>query len=175
MDFVEQLSKSQGKDTILVVICRLKKYDHFIALQHPFIVVAVAKTFLDTIFKLHGLPVIIIANRDKIFTTIFLKELFKAMGTKLAYSSSYHPQYDGQSKILNQSLECYLRYLSFQYPYSWAKWLFLAKWWYNTSHHNALKISPFEALNGYQPSSLVFIPPKDTKVEVVVNFVYHIQ
>lgn len=68
-----------------MIICKLTKYGHFIALQHPFTAIAVAKAFFDTIFKFHGLPVTIIIDKDKIFTSIFWKDLYKAMGTKLAY------------------------------------------------------------------------------------------
>lgn len=54
LDFVEQLPKSRGKDTILVVICKFSKYAHFISLTHPFSATKVAKFFLDSIIKLHG-------------------------------------------------------------------------------------------------------------------------
>ena len=56
MDFIERLPKSQGYDTILVVIDRLTKFGHFIILTHPFKAKNVAQVFLDNIYKIHGLP-----------------------------------------------------------------------------------------------------------------------
>nr|XP_027124372.1 uncharacterized protein LOC113741087 [Coffea arabica] len=94
-DFIEKLPKSQGYDTILVVIDRFTKFGHFIRLTHPFTAKEVAQAFLDNIYKLHGLPESIITDRDKIFTSKFWKELFKLVGTELHYSSSYHSQTDG--------------------------------------------------------------------------------
>lgn len=110
------------------------------------------------------MPLAIVTNRDKLFTSLFWKELFKSLGTKLSYSTAYHPQSDGQLERLNQCLEGYLRCLAFQQPHSWSKWLALAEWWYNTSHHGVLKISPFEALYRYKHGCLVLLPREEGKV-----------
>ncbi|XP_026417065.1 uncharacterized protein LOC113312532 [Papaver somniferum] len=71
MDFIEGLPKSEHKDVILVVFDRLTKYNHFIALQHPYTAITVDKAFLHNIFKLHGLPSSITSDRDKVFTSNF--------------------------------------------------------------------------------------------------------
>lgn len=80
MDFVEGLPNSMGKNVILVIVDRLTKYGYFLALSHPYIAQGTAKLFLDHIYKLHGLPVSILTDRDKIFTSSFWRELFKALG-----------------------------------------------------------------------------------------------
>jgi hypothetical protein len=69
MDFIEALPKSDGKDTILVVMDKLTKYTHFISMSHPFTTKMVVQLFIDNIFKLYGLPLVIITDRDKIFTS----------------------------------------------------------------------------------------------------------
>jgi transposase InsO family protein len=97
MDLIESLPKSEGKDYILVVVDRLTKYAHFWPLTHPFSAPIIAKTFLDNIHKLHGTPTCIVSNREKVFTSGFWKELLKLLGTKLHYSTSYHPQTDEQT------------------------------------------------------------------------------
>ncbi|KAL2232627.1 UNVERIFIED_CONTAM: Transposon Ty3-G Gag-Pol polyprotein [Sesamum indicum] len=109
MDFIEGLPNSEGKDSILVVVDRLTKYSHFIALKHPYNATTVVKLFFDHIYKLHGLPVSIVTDRDRIFTSRFWKELFTLSGVSLDMSSAYHPQSDGQTERVNQCLESYLR------------------------------------------------------------------
>lgn len=71
------------------------------------------------------------------------------LGTKLCYDTAYHPQSDGQSERLNRWLEQYLRCMAGHKQSQWAKWLPSAKFWYNTSYHSAIKMSPFQALYGY--------------------------
>ena len=78
----------------------------------------------------------------------------KQAGTSTLFSTTYHPETDGQSERLNQCLEQYLRGMCYLKPKSWAQYLPLAELWYNTSYHTALKVTPFEALYGYKPLSL---------------------
>ncbi|KAL2230104.1 UNVERIFIED_CONTAM: Transposon Ty3-G Gag-Pol polyprotein [Sesamum indicum] len=158
MDFIEGLPSSEGKDSILVVVDRLTKYSHFIALKHPYTATVIAKVFFDSIYKLHGLPVSIISDRDKVFTSRFWKELFTLSGVSLDMSSSYHPQTDGQTERVNQCLENYLRCMCMQKPKKWAQWLTLAELWFNTNYHSGLKATPFQALYGYPPQQLPIGP-----------------
>jgi hypothetical protein len=108
MDFITGLLKSEGKNVIMVIVDRLTKYTHFCALSHPFKTNIVSTTFMETVQKLHGSPNIIVSDRDPIFTGHFWIELFSCLGTQLAHSSSYHPQSDGQTKIVNKCMEGYL-------------------------------------------------------------------
>ncbi|XP_019163484.1 PREDICTED: uncharacterized protein LOC109159828 [Ipomoea nil] len=155
MDFIEGLPLSKQKNVILVVVDRLTKYAHFIAVSHPYTAEIIANLFMENIYRLHGLPRSIISDRDKVFTSRFWQALFKNMQVQLNLSTAYHPQTDGQTERVNQCLESYLRCMAFQKPASWGKWLHLAEWWYNTNYHSALKCTPFQALYGYTPPALV--------------------
>ena len=151
LDFVEGLPRSGNANCILVVVDSFTKYGHFIPLLHPFTAQHVAKVFLNHIYKLHGLPSVIISDRDRIFTSSFWKELFRAADVSLRMSSSYHPQSDGQTECLNQTMETFLRCFVNACPHKWSSWLGLAEFWYNTSPHSATGFSPFEALYGHAP------------------------
>lgn len=170
LDFVEGLPKSHDKDSIMVVVDRLSKMGHFIALSHPFSALTVAQAFLDNIYKLHGMPQTIVSDRDKLFTSSFWKELFNSAGTKLHMSTSYHPQSDGQTERLNRCLEQYLRAMVSQRPKTWAKWLPLAEWWYNSTFNSSIKMSPFEALYGIKPRQICQPSFCRSSVAVVEDF-----
>lgn len=152
VDFIEGLPKSEGKEVILVIVDRFTKYSHFFfAMSHQFIVQQVAHEFLDGVYKLHGLLAVIVSDRDRIFTNHLWQELFKSLGVKLRFSTSYHPQTDGQTERVNQFLEGYLKCMSFASPKKWKNWLSLAEWWYNTSYHTSLEMTPFQALYSFSP------------------------
>ncbi|XP_061993668.1 uncharacterized protein LOC133711581 [Rosa rugosa] len=109
LDFIDGLPVNFGKSDILVVVDRLTKYGHFVALSHPYTAKTIAEVFVREVFHLHGMPKEIISDRDPTFLSTFWKEFFAIQGTKLCYSTTYHPQTDGQTESLNRVLEQYLR------------------------------------------------------------------
>jgi hypothetical protein len=113
----------------------------------------VARLFLDSVYKLHGLPELIISDRDRVFTSRFWKELFTVAQVQLHMSTAYHPQSDGQAERVNKCVKTFLRCFVSAYPKQWMKWLSLAEYWYNTSFHSAIGRSPFQALHGRSPRS----------------------
>jgi hypothetical protein len=146
MDFMTSMPKSEGKSVIMVVVDSRTMYAHFSALSHPFNASTLATAFMKIVQKLHGTPKIIVSDRDPIFTRNFWTKLFSCLGTQLAHSSSYHPQSDGQTKIVNKSLEGYLCCFVSEKQTQWVKLLNLEEWWYNTSFHMESKMSPFMTL-----------------------------
>jgi len=167
MDFIDGLPTSYGRTTIFVVVDRLSKYGYFTTLKHPYTAAQVAKTFFEVIFRLHGIPSSIVCDRDPVFTGIFWKELFRLHGTKFNFSSAYHPQTDGQTEVVNRTIEMYLRCFTSSSPKLWAKWLPWVEYCYNTSFHSATKRTPFEIVYGRPPPSLLPYVPGTTKSAAV--------
>lgn len=89
MDFITGLPKSRGYEVIFVVVDRLTKYAHFLGLVHPFTASTVAQTFMDSIYKLHGLPFTIVSDRDPIFTSRFWQELMQKLDIKLNMGTAF--------------------------------------------------------------------------------------
>lgn len=81
--------------------------------------------------------------------------MFKAQGTTLKFSASFHPQTDGQTEVLRKAEEAYLRCFTNDYPHSWFQYLHLIELWYNTLHHSAINTSPFQALYGRPPHTIL--------------------
>lgn len=102
------LSKVKRIDTILVVVDKLSKYGHFMTLRHPFTAKEVVVIFIKDVVRLHKFPQSIVIDRDRVFMSGFCKELFKAVGTSLKFSSAYHPKTDGQPKVVNKNSKTYL-------------------------------------------------------------------
>ncbi|KAH9770474.1 hypothetical protein KPL71_012393 [Citrus sinensis] len=167
LDFIEGLPNSNGKNAILVVVDRLTKYAHFIGVSHPFTAKKIAEVFVDRVARLHGVPCTIVSDRDVVFTSNFWKEFFKLQGTQLKMSSAYHPETDGQTEVVNRSLQQYLRCMVSQHPKQWSSHLPWAEFWYNTTYHSAIGLTPFQALYGRPPPSVSRYIPGSSNVHEV--------
>ena len=112
-------------DSIMVVVDKLTKATHFILVKSSHKNDDIAKIFMKEIFKLHGLPKAIVYNKDVKFTSTFWKGLFADLGTKLNFSTAYHPQTDGQTERVNQVLEYMLLMYVTDKPTKWEDYLHL--------------------------------------------------
>jgi hypothetical protein len=140
------------------------------ALTHPYSATTMAKTFMDSVYKLHGMPATIVSDHDTIFLSQFWKELFALQGVNLHYSTAYHPQSDGQTEVVNRCIEGYLRCMTGDNPSQWCKWLALCEWWYNTNFHTATKTTPYKILYGFSPPIHIPYFPKDSPLEAVDHY-----
>ena len=96
---MSRLPRSQrGHDTIWEIVDRLTKSAHFLAIQKDFALERYAELYVQQIVRLHGIPVSITSDRDPRFTANFWKSLQIALGSKLQFSTAYHPHTDDQSE-----------------------------------------------------------------------------
>src|SRR5450755_3322308 len=159
LDFITKLPESKEPmtkisfDSILVVTDRLTKYGYFIPYKESSSAEDLAYVFNKHIIGNHGIPKRIISDRDKLFTSRFWKSLMDQLGTYHKMSTGYHPQTDGQTERLNQTLEQYLRhYVNYQQD-DWVVLLPTAQLAYNSTSTSTTGISPFFANYKYNPSA----------------------
>lgn len=155
-DFITSLPSSRtrhGKEvnTILVVVCRLTKFALYIPTTDKLTSNGLADTLLHCVFLRYGFPDGIVTDRDKLVTSRFWGALTHALAIRRRLSTAFHAQTDGQTERIHQLLEHYLRLFCNYEQDDWATWLPFAEYAYNTTPHDALGISPAQALRGYQP------------------------
>ena len=155
MDFVTHLPSSQRFTAILVVVDKFSKGVHLGALPSHYTAFKVANLFLNIVCKLHGFPRSIISDRDPILVSSFWRELFRLSGTTLRMSTTYHPQTDGQTEVMNRMIEQYLHSFVHRNPAEWYKFLALVEWSYNTSQHSGTGFTPYEVVYGKPPPSVL--------------------
>jgi hypothetical protein len=157
LDHIVKLPKSREPmtnavyDSILVITDRLTKYGYFVPYKEASSAEELAYAFLRIIVANHGLPDEIVSDRGTTFASKFWQSLTSQLGVNHKLSTAYHPETDGQTERLNQTLEQYLRsYVNYQQD-DWVIWLPLAQFAYNSAESEPIKCSPFFANYGFEP------------------------
>ncbi|MCO5593713.1 hypothetical protein L7F22_047730 [Adiantum nelumboides] len=150
MDFIFfYLPRTQSDhDGIWTIIDRFNKQAHFVPVKKTVKPNNLARLFVAQIFRLHGMPETIVSDRDPRFTSLFWKAIWENIGTRLQFSSSFHPQTDGQSTIANSVvLDLLKSYISDQKT-QWERYLPLVEFAYNNTIHSSTGKAPFEIVEG---------------------------
>ncbi|KAJ9553075.1 hypothetical protein OSB04_017120 [Centaurea solstitialis] len=131
-DFVTKLPKTKkGHDSIWVIVDRLTKSAHFLPIRETYSIDRLAKLYVDEIAMRHGMPILIISDRDSSSTSRFWQSLNKVMGTRLDLSTLYRPQSDGQTEETIQTLEDIMCACVMELGGSWNNHLSLTEITYN--------------------------------------------
>ncbi|MCO5601610.1 hypothetical protein L7F22_055733 [Adiantum nelumboides] len=158
MDFIFGLPKSiHGNTGIWTIVDRFSKQAHFLPVKKTIKAHQMATLFISQIFKYHGLPTSIVSDRDPRMTSNFWKGLFENLGTRLNFSSAYHPQTDGQSEIANLTILDLLKSYVTEVDQrsQWEKYLPLVEYAYNNTVHTSTGKAPFEVIEGRPKSPLL--------------------
>ena len=136
---------------MMVVVDSLTKRAHFVPTVTTVTAARTAGLYLHHVWRHHGLPLRVVSDRGPQFISEFTRELYKALGIKLAATTAYHPQGDGQTERVNQELEQYLRLFVNQIQDDWSDLVPLAEFQYNNHIHSATQHQPFLLETGHLP------------------------
>jgi transposase InsO family protein len=168
MDFVFDLPlTSHGKNGIAVVVDKLSRQAHFLALTPNFDAIDLAHLYLHEVYRHHGLPRILISDRDVRFTSLFWTSLMKRLGVRLNLSTAYHPETDGQTERTIGTFEDMIRPYVCYLQNDWDQYLDQLEFAYNNSEHASLGQTPFMVTYGQHPTTLddVLTSPPPTMLE----------
>jgi hypothetical protein len=151
VDFIVELPESHGYNTIMCVIDSLTKHTNFIPTHTTINAEGMALLFLKEVWKHHRIPRVVVSNRGPQFVATFTHKLYKLLGIKLAMSTAYHPQTDGQTECVNQVLEGYLRIFTSRRQDDWDNYLPTGEFQYNNMVHLLTQQTPFMVDTGRHP------------------------
>ena len=135
VDFIVELPDSAGHNAVMVVVDSITKQAHFMPTFMTITAAGTACLFIQHIWKHHGLPRKVVSDCGLQFVAEFTRELYQMLGIKLAATTAYHPQGDGQMECVNQELEQYLRLFVNQRQDDWMDLLPLVEFQYNNHVH----------------------------------------
>jgi len=152
MDFISQLPRtSRGHDSITVFVDRLTKMIHLVPGKTSDDAPTVARQYLNNIFRLHGLSSEIVSDRGSVFTSRFWTAFMKLLDVRMATSTAFHPQTDGQTERVNRTVEQMLRFWVNYKQNNWDDLLPLVEFAVNNQKHSSTSFSPFYLNYGQHP------------------------
>ncbi|KAA3484379.1 Retrotransposon protein, Ty3-gypsy subclass [Gossypium australe] len=170
MDCVTGLPLSASKkNAIWVIVDRLTKSAHFIAVRTNWSLQKLAEFYIRENVRLHGILVSIIFERDPLFTSRFWRQLHESLGTRLHFSTTFHQQTDRKSERVIQILKDILRACVIDFESGWECYLPLAEFVYNNSFQSSIQMAPYEALYGRRcrsPKSYADLKHRDIEYSV---------
>jgi len=137
VDLVVELPLFSGHDAVMTVVDSVSKQAHFIPMHTTVTAEGAARLFLHQVWKLHGLPKCVVSDRGPQFIAHFTRELYHLLGIKLASSTAWHSQTNGQTEHVNQELDQYLRLFVNEWQDNWYDLLPMAEFQHNNHIHSA--------------------------------------
>ena len=163
-DFITKLPLTpRGHDTICVFVDRLTKMAYFAPCNETITAKGFAKLYVDTVQTHQGLSKTFVSDRDVRFTSAFWREVAELLGTRLCMSSAFHASTDGQTEVVNQTLETYLRHFISPQMTDWDEWLSRAQFAYNNSYHASVRDTPFHLVLGRHPRTPLGVPAQNSR------------
>jgi hypothetical protein len=174
MDFVLGLHRTKrGRDSVFMVVDRFSKIAHFIPCHKTDNASHVADLFFNEVVRLHGVPNTIVSDRDAKFLSSFWRTLWYKLGTKLLFSTTCHPQTDGQTDVVNRTLSTMLLAVLKDNLRLWEEYLSHIEFAYNRSIHSTTKLSPFMVVYGFNPHAPIDLLPLPTSEIVNLDATQH--
>jgi hypothetical protein len=166
MDFILGLPRTKrGRDSIFVVVDHFYKMAHFIPCHKSDNASHVTDLFFTEIIRLHGVSNTIVLDRDAKFLSHFWRTLWFKLWTKLLFSTTCHPQTNGQTEVVNRTLSTILWAILKTNLKLWEECLLHIEFAYNRSVHSTMKVSLFQVVYGFNPRApinLLPLPPSKT-------------
>ena len=160
-----------------MVVDHFSKMACFIPCHKSDDAVHIADLFFQEIVRLHGMPSTIVSDCDAKFLSHLWRTLWNKLGTKLLFSTTCHPQTDGQTKVVNRTLSTMLRAILKRSLKLWEECLLHVEFAHNRAEHST-KVSPFQVVYGFNPVLLLifclYLPLREHIVmleSVLISFI----